>query len=206
MGGRSQVKNIIFDVGGVLVRFDGKLFARPYVEDDADAALIDGALFSSPFWPLLDAGAISEQTMERVAADTLPERLRSTLHECFADWHNHLPVIEGTNELAVRLHEAGYGCYILSNAGTRFWLQKDRIPSLPCMDGWIASAFERLMKPDPAIYLTLCERYGLRPEECLFVDDNAANVRGAEVAGMRAHLFAGADELEKHLGKLGLEV
>lgn len=202
----SRIRNIVFDVGGVLLRFDGFLFARRYAQDDADARLLDAALFSSPSWSLLDAGTISETTMERVAADTLPERLRPVLHECFADWHNHLPVIAGTNELAVRLHEAGYGCYILSNAGTRFWRQKDRIPSLPCMDGWIASAFERLMKPDPAIYLTLCERYGLRPEECLFVDDSAANVRGAEVAGMRAHLFAGADELERHLGELGLEV
>ncbi len=205
MDGGTRIRNIVFDVGGVLLRFDGRLFARPYVKDDTDAELLDAALFSSPFWLLLDAGAISEETMERIAADTLPERLRSALHECFAGWHNRQPVIAETNELAIRLHEKGYGCYILSNAGTRFSRLKDRIPSLPCMDGWVASAFERIMKPDPAIYLTLCERYGLRPEECLFVDDNIANVRGAEVAGMMGHLFVGADELECHLRELGVE-
>ena len=99
---------------------------------------------------------------------------------------------------------AGYGCYVLSNAGTRFWRQKDRIPSFPLMDGWVVSAFERIMKPDPAIYLVLCERYGLNPASCLFVDDNADNVAGARVAGMQAHQFTSAQELEGYLRELGL--
>ena len=60
------------------------------------------------------------------------------------------------------------------------------------------------MKPDPAIYLALCNRYGLDPKSCLFVDDNADNVAGARTAGMRAHQFTDARELEGHLKGLGL--
>ena len=59
------------------------------------------------------------------------------------------------------------------------------------MKGRVVSAEEKLMKPDPAIYELLCRRYGLVPAECLFVDDNADNCRGAEVAGMRSFHFTG---------------
>lgn len=135
----------------------------------------------------------------------LPERLWPNLHECMVHWHEHQPVFPETNAIVERLHAAGYGCYVLSNAGTRFWRQKDRIPSFPLMDGWVVSAFERIMKPDPAIYMVLCNRYGLDPATCLFVDDNPDNVAGARVAGMQAHQFMGAWELEDHLKSLGLE-
>lgn len=200
----TPIRNVIFDMGGVLLDFNGPLFSRIFTGTEEDAAALDAALFSSPAWPLLDAGAISEDTMERMARARLPERLWPNLRECMAHWHEHQPVVAETNALVGRLHAAGYGCYLLSNAGTRFWRQKDRIPSFPLMDGWVVSAFERLMKPDPAIYLALCNRYGLDPESCLFVDDNADNVAGARVAGMRAHRFTGAQELEGHLKGLGL--
>ncbi len=59
------------------------------------------------------------------------------------------------------------------------------------MDGSVVSAFERIVKPDPAIYLLLCERYGIDPATCLFVDDVQDNCRGAEAAGMQAFRYAG---------------
>jgi len=62
------------------------------------------------------------------------------------------------------------------------------------------------MKPDPLIYLTLCERFGLTPEECLFIDDNQDNVRGAEVIGMQGHVFTTAARLEAELADRGVLV
>ena len=199
------VQNVVFDMGGVLLEFNGPLFSHVFTTNEEDAAALDAALFSSPAWPLLDAGAISEKTIERMAQARLPERLWPNLRECMAHWHEHQPVIPETSTLVERLHAAGYGCYVLSNAGTRFWRQKDRIPSFSVMDGWVVSAYERLMKPDPAIYLALCDRYGLEPASCVFVDDNADNVAGARIAGMQAHQFTSAQELESHLKSLGLE-
>ena len=80
------------------------------------------------------------------------------------------------------------GIYLLSNAGLRFERACTRIPCWSLMDGWVVSAFERLMKPDPSIYLLLCDRYGLEPSSCLFVDDNEDNVIGARAAGLAAYL------------------
>jgi HAD superfamily hydrolase (TIGR01509 family) len=200
----APVRNVIFDMGGVLLRFDGLLFSRFYTSSEEDAAALNAALFSSSAWPLLDAGVISEPTIERMAQARLPERLWTNLHEALGHWQEHQPAIVETNEVVGRLHAAGYGCYLLSNAGLRFWRAKERIPSFPVMDGWVVSAFEHLMKPDPAIYLLLCERYGLDPAGCVFVDDNADNTRGAEAAGMHAHLFQGAAGLVGYLEDLGM--
>lgn len=201
----TPVQNVVFDMGGVLLDFNGSLFSHVFTTNEEDAAALDAALFSSSAWPLLDAGAISEETIERMAKTHLPERLWPNLHECMAHWHEHQSAFAETNAIVERLHAAGYGCYVLSNAGTRFWRQKDRIPSFHAMDGWVVSAFERIMKPDPAIYLVLCKRYGLDPATCLFVDDNPDNVAGARVAGMQAHQFTSAQKLEGHLKGLGLK-
>lgn len=201
---KPQVRNLVFDMGGIFLNFDGTQFASFYTDSVEDARLIDEALFSSPSWPLLDAGAISEDTIERIAAASLPERLVPAMRETFAHWHEHEVLLPGANELVARLHAAGYGCYLLSNAGTRFWRQKERIACFPLMDGWVVSSYEHVMKPDPLLYRILCNRYGLVPEECLFVDDREINVRGAEVAGMQGHVYTTADDLESYLLELGL--
>ena len=67
--------------------------------------------------------------------------------------------------------------------------QLGHAPVLPHLDGYVVSAMERLMKPDPAIYQLLCVRYDLDPAECVFVDDNLDNCIGAEAAGMRSFHF-----------------
>ena len=99
--------------------------------------------------------------------------------------------IEETNGFAIRLKRAGYGLYLLSNASTHVMDQLSHMPAMPYLDGYVISGIERLMKPDPAIYQLLCERYGLVSGECLFVDDLEDNCDGARVAGMRAFRFAG---------------
>ena len=81
---------------------------------------------------------------------------------------------------------------------------KDSIPAFSHMDGWLVSSFVRLMKPAPRIYHMLAGEYGLDPARCLFVDDNADNVRGARAAGMHAHLFTDAGALERDLLARGL--
>ncbi len=93
--------------------------------------------------------------------------------------------------LVRELKDSGYGVYLLSNAGTRIHEQLDHMPAWELMDGAVVSAEERMMKPDPAVYQLLCDRYGLEPAECLFVDDNADNCEGARVAGMRAVRYTG---------------
>lgn len=188
--GGKKVKNVVFDMGNVLMLFDGPYFSAQFTDNEADAVALQRALFGSPAWNLLDSGTISYDTMLRVARAHLDERLWPNLDACFAGWAAYSTPIEETNALAAELKREGYGIYLLSNAGTRIHDQLNHMPAWSLMDGAVVSGEERLMKPDPAIYQLLCERYGLLAEECLFVDDNADNCEGARVAGMRAVRYA----------------
>ncbi|WP_418825662.1 HAD family hydrolase [Paratractidigestivibacter sp.] len=189
--GGKKIKNVVFDMGNVLMLFDGPYFSAQFTESEADAAALQHALFGSPAWNLLDSGTISYDTMLRVARAHLDERLWPNLDACFTGWAAYSAPIEQTNALAAELKREGYGIYLLSNAGTRIHDQLSHMPAWELMDGAVVSGEERLMKPEPTIYRLLCERYGLLPEECLFVDDNADNCEGARVAGMRAVRYAG---------------
>ena len=175
--GGKKIKNVVFDMGNVLMLFDGPYFSAQFTDNEADAAALQRALFGSPAWNLLDSGTISYDT--------------PNLDACFAGWAAYSTPIEETNALAAELKREGYGIYLLSNAGTRIHDQLNHMPAWDLMDGAVVSGEERLMKPDPAIYQLLCERYGLLAEECLFVDDNADNCEGARMAGMRAVRYTG---------------
>ena len=185
------VRNVIFDMGNVLMTFDGPYFSSCFTDTAEDAALLQDALFGSPLWTLLDSGTISHETMARYARTHLPERLHANLEACIARWPDYSKPIEPVNDLAIRLKSEGYGIYVLSNASTRIMEQLAHAPVMPFLDGHVVSAEERLMKPDPAIYRLLCERFELEPSECLFVDDNEDNCIGARVAGMHAYHFTG---------------
>lgn len=191
MAADATIKNVIFDMGNVLMRFDGPYFSAQFTDNEEDAAALNRALFASPVWNLLDSGTVSYDTMLRVARAHLDERLWPSLDACFAGWAKYSSPIEETNALVRELKDSGYGVYLLSNAGTRIHEQLDHMPAWELMDGAVVSAEERMMKPDPAVYQLLCGRYGLEPAECLFVDDNADNCEGARVAGMRAVRYTG---------------
>lgn len=187
----SKLRAIVFDMGNVLMTFDGPRFAGLFTTSPADATLLNDALFGSTMWSLLDSGTITHETMLRYAENHLPERLHPNLHECFARWPEHSQPLQAVNELGIRLKREGLGVYVLTNANTRVMDQLGHAPVIPYVDGVVVSAIERLMKPDPAIFTLLCERYGLDPASCLFVDDNADNCEGARVAGMHAYHFTG---------------
>ena len=199
---RAHIENFVFDMGNVLMRFDGLHFARAFTQNEDDAHALDDALFNRPEWALLDAGAISYGTMKRIAAASLPERLQPALDACFDGWPALSEPLPEVNDLAIRLKRQGHGLYLLSNAGLRIGAQLDHMPAMPYLDGRVVSAEERIMKPDVAIYRLFCERFGLDPATCLFIDDNANNCVGARLAGMRAYRFTGdAEALEAFINQ-----
>ncbi len=186
-----NIRNVVFDMGGVLMDWNPAKIAHALCDDPDDAALLARTVFDSREWGWADAGAVSEETVAWTAQLRLPERLHE-LAEVFAlRWHEVFEPMPATGELVRELKEAGYGVYLLSNASPSFRKYCERIPAFECFDGVLVSCFEHVVKPDAAIYLLLCERYGLVPSECLFVDDVERNVVGARRAGMQAYRFDG---------------
>jgi putative hydrolase of the HAD superfamily len=97
----------------------------------------------------------------------------------------------------------GFRVYILSNAGLWMGRTRDFIPNIGRFHGVMFSAEEKLVKPDPRLYLRFQEKFGLRPEECFFIDDKEENVQSAAALGWRTYRFTGdADALKKALDAL----
>ena len=186
-----QFSNIVFDMGGVLMDWDPVKISLALCPDPDDAALLRKAVFDSREWGWVDAGAIAPQTVAWTAQLKLPEYLHE-LAETFAlRWHVAFDPLPAMGELVRELKADGYGVYLLSNAGPTFEEYRDRIPAIDAFDGILVSCYEHMVKPDEAIYQLFCERYGLEPASCLFVDDLRRNVVGAQRAGMQGYRYDG---------------
>lgn len=186
-----QLSNIVFDMGGVLMDWDPVKISLTLCPDPDDAALLRKAVFDSREWGWVDAGAIAPETVAWTAQLKLPERLHE-LAETFAlRWHVAFDPLPAMGELVRELKADGYGVYLLSNAGPTFEEYRDRIPAIDAFDGILVSCYEHMVKPDEAIYQLFCERYGLDPASCLFVDDLRRNVVGAQRAGMQGYRYDG---------------
>ena len=179
-------------MGNVLIRFVPRHFIeREGVEDPADRELLMKAVYHSVEWPGMDRGDLDEPEMEAIARARLPERLHAVAHRLISEWDVPVEPIPGMEALVRECKARGLGVYMLSNASRRQPEYCVNIPGNECFDGRVISALERCVKPDPKLYQILLSRYGLRAEDCLFVDDTPANVAGAEAVGMNGFHFTG---------------
>ena len=92
------------------------------------------------------------------------------------------------------LKAKGYGIYLCSNASVRMLTcYKEVLPAVECFDGILFSAVVLCMKPQKEMYGHFFERFGLKPEECYFIDDLPNNIAGAKACGMDGYCFADGD-------------
>jgi len=196
----ADIKNVVFDMGGVLMDWDPERISRVLSDDPEDAALVAHAVFDSREWGWIDAGALSEDALAWVAKMRVPERLHDVVDRFVYHWDDAFDPLPEMGELVRELKADGYGVYLLSNAGRSFVRYRARIPAIDCMDGIVVSCYEHVVKPDAAIYQLLCERYGLEIGGCLFVDDMERNVVGARRAGMQGYTYDGdVDALRSYI-------
>lgn len=202
-----MIKNIVFDMGNVLVGWTPQEFALRAAGNEADAALLNAALFDGPEWGMSDAGLLSQKELLHIALSRTPERLHGALRELAALWPGWMAPIPGAEKFVGRCKSAGMKLYLLSNAGLQFPAALEHRPFYPLLDGAVVSAHEKMVKPDPRIYRVLCERFGLLPEECFFIDDMAVNIEGAGSIGMHGITFEGDYAVaEEALEALGLSL
>lgn len=192
---------IIFDIGNVLVKWDPHL---AFLHALPDRAAVEAFMARVDFhgWNL-------ENDLGRSIAGTL-DAYHGADRDLLSGYVSrfHLTIaerVEGTWDLLDRL-VARHPLHAITNWSAETWPIGVRVhPRLAEVFGTtIVSGQVGLLKPDPAIFALCCDRAGLEPSECLFVDDNAANVAGARAFGMQAHHFTGADGLARDLAARGL--
>ena len=198
-----MVKNIVFDIGRVLVDYDWESYLDSFGFSPEVRARVAAAVFQNKDWGELDRGAIPEEEVLARFIAKAPEvetEIRKVWGHVFETIHERPYPPQWIQALKKR----GFGVYYLSNYSWRGCKDTKEILDtfVPLMDGGIFSCEVELIKPDPAIYRTFVEKFGLRPEECLFVDDIPANVEGARSIGMRAEVFTTAEVVWKLLEAL----
>lgn len=202
-----MIKNILFDMGNVLIRFDRNLFLDRLNITAEDKALLYREVFAGVEWAQMDRGTKTEETALESICRRIPARLYAAAEEMVFRWDEPLIPIPGMYELVEELKSKGYGIYLLSNASVRQHVYWPRIKESRFFDGTLISADEHVMKPQPEIYHLCLQRFGLTAEESFFIDDMAHNVEGAIFCGLDGAVFHGdAALLRRDLRAAGVDV
>lgn len=178
------MKNIVFDLGGVLFARDVKKCSQEFIDFFAFVR-------SEPmprFWEEYDRGTstLAEVTETLCGMHACP---RAKCEEFLRRSIEMQEPVKSTEALIGDLKAAGYKLYVLSNMSCEFIAFLRRFPVYRFFDGEVVSCEERTVKPEPRIYEILLERYGLDPAETLFIDDRRSNIAAAEAFGICGKLF-----------------
>lgn len=199
-----KIKNIVFDVGNVIVRWAPLDITRLTFVEREDHEQLAKAIFQSQTWADLNKGRISETE----AKAEYQQRLGLSEQECeqlFYYVKQTQRLIAGSSELIQRVKSAGYGVYALTdNVHEIVSYLKSTYSFWPLFDGAIVSADVGMLKPQPEIYHSLLSKFELIAAETVFIDDMLYNVEGATSVGMHAIQFENAAQCEKELISLGL--
>ena len=198
-----MVHNMVFDMGRVMLQFD-PLFISGHFVPPEDAGEFAKKVFGSACWDSLDRGTITLPQAREIMRRTLPERLLPNLDKALGAWFQYVPPVEGMDSLVRELKAAGYGIYLLTNANFQFHQYQDTVPAWSCFDGLLVSSDYKLLKPEPAIYRALTDKYRLEPSECLFIDDRPENVAGAQAVGMEGIVFTDPGNLRREFVRQGV--
>ena len=204
-----MIKNIIFDLGNVIVRYDQPAIISHFTEKEDEINYILKEIFKAPEWAMMDLGNISNEE----AAEVINKRNNykyAELTETFLEnWYKKQPINRDVVELAKRLKTKGYNLYVLSNMAnpTYNYIKSDEFFSL--CTGIVISAHEHVKKPNDKVYEILLERYGLKAEECVFIDDDDSgrNYETANRIGIKGRRVIPNDlnDMEKMLKEFEVE-
>ena len=197
-----MIKNIIFDIGNVLMNFTWKPFIKSLFQDDETIKQVENAIWHTGLCNELDRNVIPEAEIFARMRSFNPEyepQVVLALEQVKSCYHKTDYAIPWIKELKA----AGYKVYFLSNYSA--FSQRNNpecLDFLPYMDGGVFSCDVQHVKPDPFIYKEICRKYALQPAECIFMDDKLENVEAARNCGMQALQFTGYEETRAALKQL----
>ena len=199
----SKIKNVIFDIGNVLVSFDWENHLKNTCGNLGDKALqkINLAAWGDGRWDKLDLGEDPEKVVGNMVAYA-PE-YEKEIRLLFANLGNTLSKRDTSISWIKDLKSRGYKVFYLSNY-SHYAMESNRecLDFLPFMDGGVFSCEVHLVKPDRRIYEALAEKYNLIPEECVFIDDLEDNIKAARDFGFKAIQYLSVKQAQEDLNKI----
>lgn len=198
-----MIKNIIFDVGDVLLEYRWKDMLMDYGMSDAEAIKVGRMMFDDPLWTEMDlADSKREQELVLQYTKKYPEYAETIVW--FLNHAEYMHVSrEDVWERVHQIKQLGYKLYILSNyPETMFEKHARHAAFMADIDGEVVSYQVNRVKPNHEIYQYLLEKYSLQPQECLFFDDRPQNVEAAEKMGIAAITVVSKDFLLEKLDEI----
>jgi putative hydrolase of the HAD superfamily len=197
-----MVRNVIFDLGGVVLDWNPDRIVAGIVPETGLQSAYRQSLFGHADWGEFDRGTVTEaELIERLALrlGRSPQDWKATLDAI----RNSLVVKTDTVELIRALRRRGISLYCLSNMPVDVYTHlKIQHTFWDAFSGIVISGEVKMMKPEPEVFLHLLATFGIRAEDCVFIDDLAANVEAARQTGMQAILFKDARQCEQELATL----
>ncbi|MBP3475297.1 MAG: HAD family phosphatase [Lachnospiraceae bacterium] len=200
-----MITTIIFDIGNVLADFTWKEHFESFGYDEAMVERIAAATVLNQKWNEYDRGVMSDREILESFIESDPE-IEMDIRKVLANVKN----IVRRNDYAIgwikELKAKGYRCLYLSNFSHK--AEKEcahALDFIPYLDGGILSYQDKVIKPMPEIYQLLIDRYELKPEECVFMDDTLRNLDGAEKFGIHTIHFQNQAQAIEELRKLGVD-
>jgi 2-haloacid dehalogenase len=196
---------VLWDLGGVLLDWDPRHLYRKLF--GADVAAMDDFLahVCTPAWHAQqDLGKATAQACAELAAEHPGQ---AEMINAWAERNEEMVAgaIDGSVKVLAELRAGGVACYALSNMEKESWQRRLQLYDfLSWFDGWFISSFEGVMKPDPQYFRRALSRFGLRPGDCLFIDDRAQNIEVARSLGIPTALFRSPEKLRGDLMARGL--
>ena len=200
-----MIKNIIFDIGGVLVSFEPDRVFREMGLPEEEVQILYQHTAKSPYWKELDRGVLPKEEVFQTMVNTMPQAYRKDAMEFFT---KRIPEAVTSFDYSADwlkgLKERGYNIYLLTNYPE--WLfethWKKGFTFVSYVDGKVVSGKVKLIKPDHAIYETIIKKYSLNPAESVFIDDVKENVQAAKETGLNAIQFTNINDVKNQLEKL----
>ena len=194
----------VFDLGGVFVDWNPMYLFRKLFDSEEDAQWFQDEICTLAWNLEFDAGEIYSEGVAKLIT-RFPKYWRE-IQAYDLRWKETLgPIIQGTIDIHDELVEQEIPTFAITNFSWEKWVScLPDWPFLEKFDGVIVSGLEGLVKPDPRLYRVFCERYGMAPDSCVFIDDSEQNIVAARKFGMHGIHFADPASLRKELITLGL--
>lgn len=199
-----MIKNVVFDVGNVLVDFCWRELMEDLDFSEELQKIFEKTVFGNSLWNELDRGIIEEnKVIEMMRAEN-----SEYCKEFDMIWENRDKLVKPFDyalSIVDELKARGLKVYILSNYPKDLFAMHEKrghFPYIDKLDGKVVSAFVKFIKPDREIYDYLLDTYGLKAEECVFIDDRKENVEAAEALGFKGIWFFNYEQMREELEKL----
>ncbi len=202
-----MIKNIIFDMGNVLLRYDEKEISSYYAHTPEEFAFIHDEIVDSIEWKRLDAGLITREIAIKSINIRTYNKYESLVRNFMNSWYIHQIWNKNALDIVKDLYKHNYNLYVISNMSEDVWNHFKVYPYIKYFKGILVSYVVKTLKPNTDIYDIFLKLSGLNPSESIFIDDRIENVNTASRLGFRARLVSkdDANDIKRILAEFNIK-